>query len=64
MIGTIFQDCYSFGITIEIELGYNDVSHLGEHAEEVSGLDERGFTIVSVSYYSRVYERALTSACI
>ena len=54
MIGTIFQDCYSFGITIEIELGYNDVSHLGEHAEEVSGLDEIGFTIVSVSYYSRV----------
>lgn len=61
---TILKDGYSLWIAIEIELWYDDISHLSYYAEEVSGLDEIGVTMVSVNYYSSVYEWALTSACI
>lgn len=61
---TIPQHLHTFGIAFHVELGDDHISQLGEDILQIARLYEQLCTIVAQTYYSRVSEWALTSACI
>jgi hypothetical protein len=61
---TIPEHLHTFGIAFHVELGDDYIPQLSEDILQIARLYEQFCTIVAQTYYSRVSEWALTSACI